>query len=103
MRAIKIFISGRVIGLPREEAVRNFERGEKLLLQNTYDFINPLKVVPEEATPAEAMEICLPLVCSNQCDGILLRNDSMFSEGSLLEKATAQYCHKLIFEEDDLN
>lgn len=103
MRSMKIFISGRVTGLPREEAMRNFERGEKLLLNNTYGFINPLKIVPEDASPAEAMKICLPLVCDDDVDGILLLNNSIFSQGSLLEKAAAQYCHKLIFEEDDLN
>ena len=103
MRSLKFFISGRVTGLPREEAIRHFERGEKLLLANTYNFINPLNIVPEGATSAKAMSICLPLICSKDCDGILLLNNSIFSEGSLLEKATAQYCHKLIFEEDDLN
>jgi hypothetical protein len=99
---MKVFISGRVAGLPREEAVRNFKRGEKMLISNTFDFINPLEVVPGEATPAEAMTILLPLLTNKDCDGILLLNDNKFSEGSQIEEMLARYCGKQIFYEDDL-
>lgn len=101
MRSLKVFISGRVTGLPREEAARNFQRGVKMLLQNTYDYINPLDVVPEGATNREAMKILLPML--TECDGILLLNDNKFSEGSHVEKKLAQYCGLQLFYEDDLN
>lgn len=97
---MKIFISGRVAGLPRAEAVRNFERGVKMLMQNTYDFVNPLNIVPEGATDREAMKVLLPLLCD--CDGILLLNDSKFSGGSHTEETVAKYCGLQIFYEDDL-
>jgi hypothetical protein len=101
MRSMKVFISGRVTGLPREEAIRNFERAKKLLLQNTYDYVNPLDLVSENATNCEAMTILLPIL-TRDCDGILLMNDHKFSEGSHLEEMTALYCKKKIFYEDDL-
>jgi hypothetical protein len=101
MRSMKIFISGRVTGLPRAEAERNFERGKKMLLLNTYDYVNPLELVPENASNSEAMTILLPIL-ARDCDGILLMNDHKFSEGSHLEKMTALYCKKQIFYEDDL-
>lgn len=98
---MKIFISGRVNGLPRAEAVRNFERGKQLILNNGWLYVNPLYMVPEGATNAEAMAILLP-VLAKDCDGILLMNDHKFSEGSHVEKMTALYCKKAIFYEDDL-
>jgi hypothetical protein len=101
MRSHKVFISGRIAGLPRPEAVRNFERGVRLCMNNTYDFVNPLELVPENASECEAMTILLPIL-TKQCDAILLMNDSKFSPGSHVEEKVAKYCKKMIFYEDDL-
>jgi hypothetical protein len=101
MRSYKVFISGRVTGLPRAEAERNFERGKKAILQNGYDYISPLDKVPENASECEAMTILLPLL-TKECDAILLLNDSKFSPGSHVEEKVAKYCKKMIFYEDDL-
>jgi hypothetical protein len=101
MRSSKVFISGRVTGLSREEAMRNFERGKKMLLQNTYDFISPLDIVPEGADNEESMGILLPILVKD-CDAILLLSDHKFSPGSRVEETVARYCHKLILYEDDL-
>jgi hypothetical protein len=99
---MKIFISGRVTGLLRSEAVRNFERGKKLILQNGWDYINPLDLVPENANEPDSMTILLPLLADKSCDGILLLNDSKFSPGSHVEETVARYCKKQFFYEDDL-
>jgi hypothetical protein len=101
MRSTKLFISGRVTGLPRPEAVKNFERGKRLCRENTYDSVNPLEVVPEGATNKEAMKILLPMLMD--CDGILLLNDTKFSEGSQVEEEVARFCGLQMFYEDDLN
>ena len=98
---MRVFISGKVTGLPRDQVKRNFERGKSLLLNNTYDFISPLDLVPEGATNREAMAILLPVLASENCDGILLLNDSKFSEGSQIELKVAQYCGLNIYFEDD--
>jgi len=100
MRSTKVFISGRVTGLPRAEAVRNFERGKNLLMQNTYDFVNPLDLVPEGTDNALALKMCLDALFS--CDGILLLNDHDFSEGSQIEELVARYWKKEFYYEDDL-
>jgi hypothetical protein len=100
MGSIKLFISGRVTGLPRAEAIRNFERGRRLCMQNTYLCVNPMDVVPEGSTNKEAMRILLPLLM--ECDGILLLNDTKFSEGSQVKEAVARYCGLQMFYEDDL-
>ena len=100
MRSMNVFISGRVTGLKREEALRNFERGKTMLLQNTYDYVNPLELVPEGSDERTAMKILLPLLV--ECDAILLLSDSKFSQGSQVEETVAQYCKLQIFYEDDL-
>lgn len=100
MRSMKVFISGKVTGIPRDETLRKFEKAKMLLLQNTFDYINPMEVVPEDASNSEAMRILLPMVC--ECDALLLLSDSKFSEGSKIEEMTARYCGKQIFMEDDL-
>jgi hypothetical protein len=101
MRSQKIFISGRVTGLTRQEAERNFNRGVKMLMQNTYDYVNPLDLIPEGADNREAMKILLPVL--TECDGILLLNDHKQSEGSHIEKNLARYCGLQLFYEDDLS
>jgi hypothetical protein len=100
MRSTKVFISGCVSGLRPEESKRNFERGKRLLLQNTYDYVNPLEIVPEGTSDKEAMKILLPVLMN--CDAILLLSDSKFSKGSYVEEKVAQYCGLQIFYEDDL-
>lgn len=102
MSSMKVFISGRVTGLPREEAKRNFERGKKMLLQNNFEYVNPLYMVSESANNSEAMAILLPVLIKD-CDAILLMNDTKFSEGSQIEEKVARYCGKQIIYEEDLD
>jgi hypothetical protein len=71
-----------------------------MLIKNTYDYFNPLEMVPYSASTNQAMKICFDALF--ECDGILLLNDHKFSEGSKLEEAVARYCKKQIFYEDDL-
>jgi hypothetical protein len=97
---MKVFISGKVTGVPREKALEKFKRAEMLLMKNTFDYVNPMELVPEGATNSEAMALCLSEVC--KCDALLLLSDAKFSEGSKIEEMTAKYCGKQIFNEDDL-
>lgn len=103
MMELTVFISGRVTGQSRDITLRNFERGKRLILQNGWMPKNPVEMVPESATASEAMAICCAFITSKACDGILLLNDTKFSEGSQIEESLARYCGKQIFYEDDLN
>ena len=97
----KVYIAGRVTGLPRDEAAKNFDRGMMHLLKNGFGFVNPLDHVPEGASPIEAMNILLPIV--TKCDAILMLTDYKFSEGAQIEKQLARYCGLKVFYEDDLS
>lgn len=69
-------------------------------MDNTFDYVCPVDLVPEGASDSLAMKLLLPLLCD--CDGILLLNDSKFSGGSHVEEKLAKYLKKQIFYEDDL-
>lgn len=97
---MKIYIAGRVSGIPRVDAERNFERGERALAANGLDFVNPLKLADKDATKLEAMRMLLPTMLG--CDGILMLNDWTFSEGARLERMLANYAGLRVIEEDDL-
>jgi hypothetical protein len=73
MMSTKIYIAGRVTGIPRAEAAHKFERGKKLLMQNGFNYINPMDMVPEDATPKEAMGSCCSMV-TNSVKALLSKN-----------------------------
>jgi hypothetical protein len=97
---MKIYIAGRVTGLPYESVVIKFEKAEQLLLTCSHQPVSPIKHVVPAADPCEAMKICLPLLLD--CDAILLLNDYPFSEGAQIEAQLARYAGKHIINEDDL-
>jgi hypothetical protein len=98
---MKVYIAGRVTGLTREQASRNFSRGEALMRSNNHDPINPLAFVPEGSSPKEAMKTLLPLML--ECEAILLLEDWEFSEGAMIESALANYSKMTILLEEDFN
>jgi len=97
---MKFYIAGRVSGIPRIDAESNFKRGEMVLLSNGMDYVNPLKLVKEDAHSLEAMRVLIPAML--ECDGVLLLNDWKFSEGARIEEMLARYAGLRIIKEDDL-
>lgn len=105
---ITIFLSGQVTGLKREEAVQEFRSGrkntEKLLRESVVPslgrvpketnlrFINPMDIVPADATNAEAMSLLLPML--TRADVVAFLPNHRFSEGSKIEMSLALYLHK---------
>lgn len=97
---MRIYIAGRVTGLPYEEVKGKFARAEMLVTASNHKPVNPLKHVNCKANAKEAMKICLPLLL--ECDAILLLNCFMFSEGAQIEAQLARYAGLHIINEDDL-
>ena len=42
----RVYISGQMSGLPREEYLARFEKAEELLRGEGYDVVNPAKLLP---------------------------------------------------------
>jgi hypothetical protein len=97
---MRVFISGRVTGLPYDQVRQKFLAAENLLRASNHNPVNPLKHVNCLADPREAMKICIPLLL--ECDAILLLADSIYSEGAQIEAQLARYAGLSIIIEDDL-
>jgi len=98
---MRVYIAGRVTGLPYDQVTAKFERAEALLRASNHNPVNPLKHVNGLASPLEAMKICLPLLLD--CEAILLLNDYDRSEGAIIEYTLALYVGLHIIDEDELN
>lgn len=91
----RVFISGKVTGLPRLYVVLKFNISEKKLRKKGYDVFNPTKEIPWDATWGEAMKICLPEL--KKCDSVYFQNDFYKSAGSRIEFDEAIREQKEIF------
>lgn len=100
---MRIYIAGKVSGLPKEKARKDFLRGHVLLSSNGYEPVNPLDCIsPSDNCNKKAMEKLLPVLM--RCDGILMLNGWEFSHGARIEYELAKYVKlKVIMEEDLLN
>lgn len=91
----KIYISGKITGLTRTEAIEKFEQAEKILkeLYPKAELINPLKATNqvEGKTWEEYMVEDLALV--RGCSTICLLENHMRSKGATLELAEAHQCN----------
>lgn len=95
---MKIYIAGRVTGLPYESVKMKFEAAEKLLRESNFNAVNPLKIVGQKTGTREAMKKLLPVMLD--CEAILLLADWEWSEGAKIELQLAKYAGlKVIFEE----
>lgn len=109
-KTITVFLSGRVSGLTRDEAVKAFEAGKNAVLERIHDikimfngklvglinvevnFINPMELVPEYATDSEAMALLLPKLCAS--DIVAFLPNWGMSGGSHVEEELTRYLHK---------
>lgn len=98
---MKIYIAGRVTGISRDQAERNFKRGEMLLRANNHEPVNPLDFTLPSMTQKEAMKFLLPLLLT--CDGVLMLVDWEFSEGAKIEYHLAAYTDMTILMEEDFD
>ncbi|NNV54559.1 DUF4406 domain-containing protein [Limnovirga soli] len=79
----RMYIAGKVTGLPYEEVYRKFNHAANYLTTLGFTAINPIKHVPEDTPWQEAMRTCIRQLAT--CDGIYLLRDYHQSKGALLE------------------
>ena len=96
----RIYVSGKITGLPREEYMANFERAEAELTKQGYVVLNPAKVgdgMPESTTWEEYMELCICML--RMCSKIYLPENWTDSRGALVELEYAKtYGYEVIEE-----
>ncbi len=85
---MKIYIAGKITGLPFELYYYKFELIEQKLRELGWEPINPCKLgIPPEAPTLEALKICLPALL--QCQAIYMLTDWKSSLGAITEHNTA--------------
>ena len=81
---MKIYIAGKVTGLPIHEVTMKFGKAQKELQDLGYEAINPLEVVNDwKATWQHAMKLCIKALVD--CDAVLFLPCHKESKGALLE------------------
>ncbi len=91
---MKVQIIGKVTHLRREDAEAKFAESEWLLESFGHEVVNPMKIVPPDATHAEAMRICLRSLL--EVEAVAIQPDWSDSKGAKIEYMVA--CALELFE-----
>lgn len=98
---MKIYISGKISGLPIAEVKEKFGKSRKYLEAFGYEVVSPLdNGLPEGATWEEHMLADIELLFP--CDAIYMLPDWINSNGAMIEKNIAQVQKKDIYFESSL-
>ena len=97
---MKIYISGKISGLPFDEVKLKFEKAETGLVAQGYEVVSPLKTgVPYPHDPWE-FQAALNIILLIGCDAVFLLPDWEYSKASSLEKNIAERLgKKMIYAE----
>lgn len=86
---MKVYISGKVTGLKREEAWMNFQTAEDRLTEEGYEVVNPLKNgLDFDESWQDHMREDVKLLM--ECDAIHMMNNWEDSGGATLERLLAE-------------
>jgi len=98
----KVYISGKITGLPQSEYMENFMRAEQKMKKAGYSVINPAKInamLPIDTTWEQYMKVSITLL--NMCDAIYMMDNWKDSRGAMMEYDQARYVGmKIIFESE---
>ena len=94
----RIYISGKISGLPYDEVIAKFEAAELILMEMGYDVFNPLKNgLTKESSWSQHMFLDLKELL--KCDCIYLLPDALDSKGARLEIYRAYHYKKEFLSE----
>lgn len=97
MEKEKIFISGKVSGLPYEEAKSKFEKAEDYFANNGFDVWNPTRHCKESWSWLRCMCVCLWNLA--KCDVVVFLKDWKDSRGARMECRFAKLLGKeMVFQ-----
>lgn len=83
----KVYIIGKVTGLPRLDALTKFAKAKDLIKRMGDIAISPMDFVPVDTSWNAAMKICIPLLLG--CDFIYCIDDARTTVGGHIEKTIA--------------
>lgn len=87
---MKIYIAGKITGLPESEFIPKFKQAETELQQAGWEPVNPCDFnLPPHTPSAEAMKVCIPEL--EKCQAIYMLSDWQDSLGAIIEHNTAKH------------
>ena len=90
---LKIYIAGKISGLPISEYTAKFEKVEILLSESGFEPVNPCNFgIPENTPTTEALPKCIEEML--KCNAIFMLNGWRDSLGGIIEHNIASH-HKL--------
>jgi len=96
-REMRIYISGKITGLDRQEAFAKFEAAEYVVGLQGFEPVNPMKEVSESENKTWAEYMAEDIVLLDQCDGIYMLPCWRDSKGARIEHFIAETLGKAIF------
>ncbi len=94
---IKVYISGQISGLIRDDAAKNFECAEKYLISLGFEVINPMKLNPYNPDWSWQQYMVEDIRELFECDAIFLLDNAMNSRGARIELRIASEMNLIIF------
>ena len=85
---MKVYIAGKVSGLPVGETFIKFAQAEMWLREKGHETVNPLRLCSSKWTWEQCMRVCIPELM--KCDAICLLHDWAESRGAVWEYHDAQ-------------
>lgn len=96
---MKVYIAGKVSGLPRDEIDRKFNESAKMLVKQGHEPFNPTVLPDYEDVPHDDyMHVCYAMI--DICDAVYMQKDWQSSKGARLERQYAFDWDKQIVYED---
>lgn len=97
---MKIYIAGKISGLPKAEYSAKFLQAELALRAAGWEPVNPCNFgIEENATLNEALPKCKPHF--DQCQAVFLLSDWEDSPGAIIEKSWAKHQKMDIYFQKD--
>ena len=90
VKQTRVYIAGKVTGLPHDEVVEKFAAAEKVLTDAGFDVVNPVSStthLPEGSDWQKYMRITMCLMLT--CDVVVMLPDYLRSKGALAELEVA--------------
>jgi len=86
---MKIYISGKITGLPIEEAKENFAKAEAILKEHGHEVINPMTLVPYSPELTWKDYMIKDIDALMDCEAITMLTNWGDSRGARIERAIA--------------
>lgn len=98
---MKVYISGKISGLSKEEYMKRFSEAETFLVSKGHSVINPAAVnerLPKDTTYEQYMDMSMTML--SFCQAVYMLNNWKDSQGAKMEHAYAGAHDYIICYED---